>query len=120
MINLFNLIYIDMPWEEPIPLTSSFMKSLLLTVGLGVVIFLLIRKLTRNKVYNMVKQALWGVQFGVHTLSSAFWLLLSFSSNLSADDRILRLLISLICIALTIQTILLFRDQMKKSSIISN
>lgn len=119
LMNLFNLIYIDMPWEEPITLTSSYMKSLLLVVGAGIVIYLYIRYLNSSKVYNMLRQILWGVLFGLNTLSSIFWLFISFASKMSVDDRILRLIISLICITLTIQIILLFRNQMKGNSMIS-
>ena len=115
MMNLFNLIYIDMPWEEPISLTSSLLKSVLLVVGIGFVSWLYIRNVTGSIVYNMIKQIFWGVLFGLNTLSSVFWLLISFPTNVAVDDRILRLLITLICITLTIQIILLFRNQMKKN-----
>lgn len=108
-----------MPWEEPITLTSSYMKSLLLVVGAGIVIYLYIRYLNSSKVYNMVRQILWGVLFGLNTLSSIFWLFISFASEMSVDDRILRFTISLICIALTTQIILLFRNKMKGNSMIS-
>lgn len=120
MVNLFNLIYIDMAWEEPISLTTSLMKSLLIVVGVGFVICLYIRNLTGNKVCNMIRQILWGALFGLNTLSSVFWLLISFATKVSVDDRILQLIISLICLALTIQIILLFRNQMKKNSITSD
>ena len=105
-----------MPWEEPIPLTSSIMKSLLIVLGVGIVVCLYVRNLSSNKVYNMIKQSIWGALIGLNTLSSVFWLLISFATRVSLEDLILRLVISFICMALAIQIVLFFRKQVDQVS----
>ncbi|NSL51855.1 hypothetical protein [Calidifontibacillus erzurumensis] len=39
LINLLNIITVDMPWEEPIILTSSFITSLSFVIGLAIICF---------------------------------------------------------------------------------
>ncbi len=112
MINLFNLIYVDMPWEEPISLTSSFEKPLFIVLGIGLIIYFYIRYLTGNRVYKLIREVIWGILFGLNSFSCMLWLIY-YGSNLSKDDRILLLLITLFCIILTIQITLKFRSEIK-------
>ena len=113
MINLFNLIYIDVSWEEPFSLTSSFEKSLFIVVGMGVIIFFYIRYLTGNRLYKIVKEVIWGVLLGLNTFSSIFWLIVSDIPNLSEGDQALYLLIPLVSLILTIRIILKLRKDLK-------
>lgn len=39
MINLVNIITVDMPWEEPLIFTSSFIFSLSFVIGLAIICF---------------------------------------------------------------------------------
>ena len=39
MIHLGNLLYVDMPNEEPMTVTSSFAQTSLFIIGIGVVCF---------------------------------------------------------------------------------
>ncbi|MFJ7934553.1 hypothetical protein [Sporosarcina sp. NPDC096371] len=113
MANLFNLIYIDMVWEEPISFTSSFGKSWLIALGIGLIIYFYIRNLIGNRMYKIVKEVLWGILFRLNSLSCILWLIVSQGSNYSKDDRILLLAITLFSILLTIQIIIKLRNEIK-------
>lgn len=76
--------------------------------------------MSSTKFYRMIKQILWGALLGLNTFTSVFWLIISFATKVSVDDRILRLIISLNCKALTTQIIMHFRNQRKKNSMISD
>lgn len=113
IISLFNLIYIDMPWEEPFSLTSSFEKSLFIVLGMALIIFLYIRYLTGNRLYKIVKEVVWGVLLGLNTFSCLLWLIVSDIPHLTKGDQVLFLLIPLLSILLTIQIILKLRKELK-------
>ncbi|MFJ5770099.1 hypothetical protein [Psychrobacillus sp. NPDC093180] len=113
IISLFNLIYIDMPWEEPFSLTSSFEKSLLIVLGMALIIFLYIRYLTGNRLYKIVKEVVWGVLLGLNTFSCLLWLIVSDIPNLTKGDQVLFMLVPLFSLILTIQIIVKLRKELK-------
>lgn len=112
LTNIFNLIYIDMPWEEQISLTSSFMKPLLWVLGMGLIIYFYIRYLIGNRIYKIIKLVIWTLLFGLNSFICMLWLSVN-DTNLYKNDRILLLLIILFSIILTIQTILKFRNEIR-------
>jgi hypothetical protein len=112
LTNIFNLIYIDMPWEEQISLTSSFMKQLLWVLGMGLSIYFYIRYLIGNRIYKIIKLVIWTLLFGLNSFICMLWLSVN-DTNLYKNDRILLLLIILFSIIFTIQTILKFRDEIR-------
>lgn len=112
LTNIFNLIYIDMPWEEQISLTSSFMKQLLWVLGMGLIIYFYIRYLIGNRIYKIIKLVIWTLLFGLNSFICMLWLSVN-DTNLYKNDRILLLLIILFSIIFTIQTILKFRDEIR-------
>lgn len=112
LTNIFNLIYIDMPWEEQISLTSSFKKPLLWVLGMGLIIYFYIRYLIGNRIYKIIKLVIWTLLFGLNSFICMLWLSVN-DTNLYKNDRILLLLIILFSIILTIQTILKFRNEIR-------
>lgn len=112
LTNIFNLIYIDMPWEEQISLTSSFMKPLLWVLGMGLIIYFYIRYLIGNRIYKIIKLVIWTLLFGLNSFICMLWLSVN-DTNLYKNDRILLLLIILFSIIFTIQTILKFRNEIR-------
>lgn len=107
-----NLIYIDMPWEEPISLTSSFMKPLLWVLGMGLIIYFYIRYLIGNRMYKIIKLVIWTLLFGLNSFICMLWLSIN-DTNLYKNDLILLLLIILFSIIFTIQTILKFNNEIR-------
>ncbi|SFM92810.1 hypothetical protein SAMN05421832_10975 [Psychrobacillus psychrodurans] len=112
LTNIFNLIYIDMPWEEQISLTSSFKKPLLWVLVMGLIIYFYIRYLIGNRIYKIIKLVIWTLLFGLNSFICMLWLSVN-DTNLYKNDRILLLLIILFSIILTIQTILKFRNEIR-------
>ncbi|SEN69262.1 hypothetical protein SAMN04487786_0076 [Paenisporosarcina quisquiliarum] len=112
LTNIFNLIYIDMPWEEQISLTSSSMKPLLWVLGMGLIIYFYIRYLIGNRIYKIIKLVIWTLLFGLNSFICMLWLSVN-DTNLYKNDRILLLLIILFSIIFTIQTILKFRNEIR-------
>lgn len=106
MINFSNIIYTDMPWEEPITLTSSYIKSSLIIVGMGLVCSFYIRYLTGNRAYKRFKEVIWGILFGLNSLSRVICLSVVYGFDLSNDDGIFLLIVTLVSIFLTLQIIL--------------
>lgn len=106
MINLSSIIYTDMPWEEPITLTSSFIKSALIIVGIGLVCFFYIRYLTGNSAYKRFKEVIWGILFGLNSLSCVISLSIIYRFDLINDEALLLLIVTLVSIALTMQIIM--------------
>lgn len=112
LTNIFNLIYIDMPWEEPISLTSSFMKPVLMVLVMGLIIYFYISYLIGNRIYKIIKLVIWALLFGLNSFICMLWLSVNYT-NLYKNDRILLLLIILFSIIFTIQTTLKFRNEIK-------
>lgn len=106
MINLSSIIYTDMTWEEPITLTSSFIKSALIIVGIGLVCFFYIRYLTGNSAYKRFKEVIWGILFGLNSLSCVISLSIIYRFDLINDEALLLLIVTLVSIALTMQIIM--------------
>lgn len=106
MISFSNIIYTDMPWEEPITLTSSFIKPSLVVVGIGLVCFFYIRYLTGNRAYKRFKEVIWGGVFGLNSLSCVICLSIIYGFDLNNDDGILLLIVTLVSIVLTMQIIM--------------
>ena len=103
--NLLNVITVDMPWEEPIALTSSFSLSLLLVLGIGLVCSLYIKFLIGSRGYKRFKKIVWGSLFGLNGFSCLFYLLKVYGAKLTSVDSFLLLIVAIISIALTIQVI---------------
>ncbi len=112
LTNFSNIIFIDMPWEEPITLTSSFIKSLLIIVGIGLVCFFYIRHLTGSRTYKRFKAIIWGLFFGLNSLSCVICLSIIYGFSLNNVEGILILIVTLISIALTMQIIMKRDDKM--------
>ncbi|MEK4387178.1 hypothetical protein MKZ25_15540 [Solibacillus sp. FSL W7-1464] len=101
-ITLMNIITVDMPWEEPIALTTSFIASLSFVVGLALVCFLYSKYLIGSKTYQQVKKTIWGILFGLNTIFCILFGTLFYRSNLFQDDSILLFIITLLSALLTI------------------
>lgn len=110
LVYVGNMIFIDMPWEESITLTSSFSKSLLIIIGAGIICFIYIKYQIGNKAYKIIKLVIWGILLGLNTLSSILWLCISVDFGLSNDDRIILILSILVSLIVTIQIIYTFRN----------
>lgn len=102
LIYFANIIYIDMPWEEPITLTSSFINSLLVVLGVGLVCFFYIRYLPGNRAYKKFKAVIWGFLFGLNSLSCVILMIVVYRLDLYVDG-VLLLIVALVSIVLTIQ-----------------
>lgn len=103
LTNIFNLIYADMPYEEPISLTSTSNDLLFIVLGLGLIMFFYIKFLTGNQVYRFVKEIIWGSLIGLNFSSCMLWLLIGGGFNYSTNDWILYLAIMLISAVLMFQ-----------------
>lgn len=117
MINFSNIIYTDMPWEEPISLTSSFIKSLIIILGMGLVCSFYIRYLTGNTAYKRFKEVIWGILFGLNALSCVISLSVVYGFDLSIRDGVLLVIATLVSISLTVQIIMKYNYEMKSKSI---
>ncbi|MFS0824595.1 hypothetical protein [Bacillus sp. 1P02SD] len=113
MTYLANMVFIDMPWDEPN--TLPFLKSLLIILGIGIICFLYIKYLTGRSTYKKIKEVIWGILFGANTLSCILWLGLSFSFELPNVDRILLLIVIFVSAFLTVQVIKKFRNENYKA-----
>lgn len=105
MIHLGNLLYVDMPNEEPMTVTSSFAQTSLFIIGIGVSCFLYMRYLRGSNAYKRSKVAIWGGVFGCHTLASGFYLLMRHGLIWNQQEAMELLLSTLISCILTIQAV---------------
>ena len=110
MINFGNMIYVDMPGEEPMTLTSSFTMSLLIVFGIGVVYFFYIRYLFGKRAYKRFKVLILGILFALNALGSGFCMSMSYGFNLNTNEAILLLIATLISIVLTIQAVMKYYE----------
>ncbi|MGN7477979.1 hypothetical protein ACTHOQ_08980 [Solibacillus silvestris] len=84
IINLANVIYVDMSWEEPITIISSttaFIQLVLLVAGLSIVCFLYIKHFAGEGLYKRVKAAAWGILFSLNLVSCISYLLIWYRHN---------------------------------------
>ena len=104
MMNLMNLITVDMPWEEPVTLTSSF-SSLLIVLGVSFICSLYIKFLigNGNSSYKRFKKIVWGRLFGLNGISCLLYLLTFYGFKLTSVDSFILLIVAIISIGLTIQ-----------------
>lgn len=104
--NLFNLIYVDMPNEEPVSFSYS---SIYLVLALGLLIFICFRYITGNPVYEHIKGILWGSLLGLNFLWCIFWLFVG-GFNYSEKDWILLLTMTVVIVLLLVQIFIKFRS----------
>ncbi len=99
LILLVNIITVDMPWEEPVPLSSSFATTLSIIIAISLFIYLSIKfsNATRYREKFLV------FMFGLNSLSCVLCISTAYSTNLLHPDAILLILIALINTALSIQ-----------------
>lgn len=109
MTYFVNMIFIDMPWEEPIRL--PFIKSLLYVLGIGIICFFYIKYLIGSRTYKKIKEVIWGTLFGVNTLSGILWFYLSYSFSISNVHRNLLITVILVSAILTVQVIKKYRKE---------
>ena len=69
LVNFTNVIAVDMPWEEPITLTSSFVTSLIIVLGVGLLCAVYLQFLVGSRVYKRLKRTIWGILFGFNAIS---------------------------------------------------
>lgn len=107
IVNFGNVITVDMVWEEPITYTSSFITSLMLVLGIGLICFFYIKFLTGNRAYKRFKEVVWGILFGLNTLSCVICGSIVYGLNiLHTADGILLFITALISTFLTIQIVM--------------
>ena len=110
MIHFGNILFVDMPYEEPMTVTSSSPTAFLLLFGLGSVCFLYIRYFMGRSVYRRWKVVLWGSLFAFNTLGSGFSLLMSYGLMLDHRQAVYLLLATLISMVLTIQAVMKYYE----------
>ena len=101
MINLVNIITVDMPWEEPITLTSSFISSLAFVVGLSIICSFYSKFIMGSNAYQQFKKTIWGVLFGLNTISCVICGIIIYGFNFLTPDGILLLIITLLSAFIT-------------------
>ncbi|MBD8036268.1 hypothetical protein H9635_05890 [Solibacillus sp. A46] len=101
MINLVNIITVDMPWEEPLIFTSSFIFSLSFVIGLAIICFFYNKFLMGSKAYQKFKKTIWGILFGLNTISCVLCGILIYGFNFFHSDGILLLIITLLSAIIT-------------------
>jgi len=106
--NFTNIIAVDMPWEEPIALTSSFVSSLLLVIGVALICFFYIKYLIGSKAYQEFKRVIWGILFGLNTISCVICGSIVYGFDMLHVDGVLLSITALLSALLTLQII--FKD----------
>ena len=105
LINFTNVIAVDMPWEEPLTLTSSFVTSLMVVLGVGLVCAVYLHFLIGSKFYKGFKRAIWGILFGFNALSCIVCTSIVYKFDLFHADAILLMIAALMSVFLTMQTL---------------
>lgn len=105
MIHLGNLLYVDMPNEKMMTVTSSFAQTSLFIIGIGVACFLYMRYLRGSNAYKRSKAVIWGSLFACHALASGFYLLMRHGLIWNQQEAMELLLSTLISCILTIQAV---------------
>lgn len=106
MVNFINVITVDMPWEEPVTLTSSFATSLMIVLGIALICFFYIKFLIGTPAYKRFKEVVWGILFGLNAVSCVICGSIAYGFNLFHADAILLLITALISTFLTMQIIM--------------
>lgn len=111
LILLVNIITVDMPWEEPIPLTSSFATSLSVTIAISFIIYLSIKFSNGTSTFKRFKEKFLALLFVINSLGCALCLSTAYRSNLLHPDAILLLMIALISAAFSIQIFMKYKHK---------
>ena len=106
IIHLGNLLYVDMPHEEPMIVTTPFVQTSLFIIGIGVVCFYYMKYLRGSNAYKRSKAVIWGSLFACHALASGFYLFLRFGLIWNQYEAKVLLLSTLISLVLTIQAVM--------------
>ena len=106
LVNFTNAIAVDMAWEEPITFTASFVSSLMIVLGMGLICFFYIKFLTGNRAYKRFKEVVWGILFGLNTVSCVICGSIVYGINILHADGILLLITAFVSAFLTIQIIM--------------
>ncbi|MEQ6852858.1 hypothetical protein AAHH17_00175 [Lysinibacillus capsici] len=106
LIHLGNLLYVDMPHEEPMTVTTSFAHTSLFIIGIGVVCFLYMKYLWGSSAYKKSKALIWGSLFTCHALASCFYLFMRYGLIGNQHEAMELLLSTLISFILSIQAVM--------------
>lgn len=106
LILLVNIITVDMPWEEPVSLTSSFATTLTIVIAISFIIYLSIKYSNATR----YRERFLAFLFGFNSLGCVLCLSTAYRSNLFHPDAILLLIIALISTALSIQIYLKYKN----------
>ncbi|TKI53165.1 hypothetical protein FC756_25390 [Lysinibacillus mangiferihumi] len=106
MVNFTNVIAIDMAWEEPINFTASFVNSLIVVLGMGLICFFYIKFLAGSRAYKRFKEVVWGVLFAINTVSCVICGSIVYGFNFIHVDGILLLITAFVSALLTMQIIM--------------
>ena len=106
LIHLGNLLYVDMPHEEPMTVTTSFAHTSLFIIGIGVVCFLYMKYLWGSSAYKKSKALIWGSLFTCHALASCFYLFMRYGLIWNQHEAMELLLSTLISFILSIQAVM--------------
>lgn len=106
LIHLGNLLYVDMPHEEPMTVTTSFAHTSLFIIGIGVVCFLYMKYLWGSSAYKKSKALIWGSLFTCHALASCFYLFMRYGLLWNQHEAMELLLSTLISFILSIQAVM--------------
>lgn len=106
MVNFTNVIAVDMAWEEPINLTASFVNSLMLVLGIGLICFFYIKFLAGNRAYKRFKEVVWAILFGMNTVSCVICGSIVYGFNFIHVDGMLLLITAFVSALLTMQIIM--------------
>ena len=103
LIFLVNIITIDMPWEKPVPLGSSFATSLSIVIVISFLIYLSIKFSESTFTFKRFKGKFLAFSFILNSINCVLCLGTSYRSNLFHQDAFLLLIIALISAAFSIQ-----------------
>ena len=103
--NFTNIVAVDMPLEEPITLTSSFASSVSLLIGVALICSFYIKYLIGSKAYQEFKRVVWGVLFGLNTISCVICGSIVYGFDMFHVDGILLSITALLSGLLTLQII---------------
>ncbi|AHN24018.1 hypothetical protein [Lysinibacillus varians] len=106
LVNLTNVIAVDMAWEEPINFTASFINSMIVVLGIGLICFFYIKFLAGSRAYKRFKEVVWGVLFGINTVSCVICGSIVYGFNFIHADGIILLTTAFISALLTMQIIM--------------
>jgi hypothetical protein len=108
--------FVSLIGNPDVPTVLPAKEPLFITIFLGVFFFIYLKFLIGSKTYREFKQVTWGVVFGTTALLSLIWLVwnfIKFGDNLLSNQIVLVATIS-VNLALTIQTIIMFKRERKK------